>query len=284
MNEDIANDASSNAAPETDATVAAMPNVTLPVFSATNTAPWFRRVEAQFKIKKISANLKSEFIVGALPEDIFNLISSWLNTYGDDVIPYADLKAKIIRACQPSPEEKSQRILELLKLPLGDQRPSDAYFELKNLATVLAQDGTSSQIDLLKVLWMLRLPTDIRTQIHNFSKKSEEDLTELADSIRGSARFAYSSSSSTAAAATPTDASPPMEDEEDDDVIAAIPRKQRRPERRFQSRQQQPRHHNSSNHNSSDLSSKQLCWYHTEFGRKAYKCQPHCIHFNSKNM
>ena len=283
MPDDISADVSntSNAAPESDATVAAMPNVTLPVFSATNTAPWFRRVEAQFKTKKVSANLKSEFIVGALPEDIFNRISSWLDSYGEDVIPYADLKAKIIRSCQPSPEEKSQRILELLKLPLGDQRPSEAYFELKNLATVLAQDGSSSQIDLLKVLWMLRLPTDIRTQIHNFSKKSEEDLTELADSIRGASRFAYSSSTSTAAAATPTDADPPITDEEDDDVIAAIPRKQRRPDRRFQSRKQQPRHHNSS---SSDLSSKQLCWYHTEFGRKAYKCQPHCIHFNSKNM
>ena len=281
---DAAEETANLNAAEADATVAAMPNVTLPVFSSTNTAPWFRRVEAQFKTKKVSATLKSEFVIGALPEEIFNLISSWLDSYGEDVIPYADLKAKIIRSCQPSPEEKSQKILELLKLPLGDQRPSEAYFELKNLATVLAQDGSSTQIDLLKVLWMLRLPTDIRTQIHNFSKKSEEDLTELADSIRGASRFAYSNSTSTAAAATPTDADPPMADEEDDDVIAAIPRKQRRPDRRFQSRQQQPRHHNSSQHHSSDLSSKQLCWYHTEFGRKAYKCQPHCIHFNSKNM
>ena len=279
MPEDIAADASSNPSPDADATVAAMPNVTLPVFSTTNTAPWFQRVEALFRIKRVSANLKSDFVVGALPEDVFSRISSWLNTYGDGIVPYDALKAKIIRSCQPSPEEKSQKILELLKLPLGDQRPSDAYFELKNYATILAQDGTTSQIDLLKVLWMLRLPTDIRTQIRNFSSQTEEDLTELADSIRGTARFAYSNSPSAAAAATPADVpGPPMDDEEDDDVIAATQRRQRQPRRRPQRRQQ------NQQHNPSDLSHKPLCWYHNKFGREAYKCMPPCLHYNSKNM
>ena len=233
MPDDVAADATTN--PSTDATVAAMPSVTLPVFSTSNTAPWFQRAEALFRLKRVSANQKSDFIVGALPEDVFNRISSWLNTYADGIVPYDILKAKIIRSCQPSPEEKSQKILDLLKLPLGDQRPSDAFFELKNLSTVLAPDGSTSQIDLLRVLWMLRLPTDIRTQIRSFSTQPEEDLTELADSIRGTARFAYSSAPSSAAAAATADLpGPPMDDDDDDDVIAAAQRRQHRPRRQPQ--------------------------------------------------
>ena len=103
--------------------VAATPNVTLPVFSTTKAAPWFLRVEAVFRLKKISANQKSDFILGALPEDVFDRISTWLANYGSDVIPYDQLKAKFINSCEPSPEEKSQKILDLLRLPLGDQHP-----------------------------------------------------------------------------------------------------------------------------------------------------------------
>ena len=282
MPDDVAADASSNPSP--DATVAAMPNVTLPVFSTSNTAPWFQRAEALFRIKRVSANQRSDFIVGALPEDVFNRISSWLNTYADGIVPYDILKAKIIRSCQPSPEEKSQKILDLLKLPLGDQRPSDAFFELKNLSTVLAPDGSTSQIDLLRVLWMLRLPTDIRTQIRGFSTQTEEDLTEVADAIRGTTRFAYSNAPSTSAAAAATAdlSGPPMDDDDDDDVIAAAQRRQHRPRRQPQ-RMQYNQQHNQHNH-PSDLSHKSLCFYHKRFGREAIKCLPHCSLYNSKNM
>ena len=272
MPDDVAAGTSSNPSP--DATVAAMPNVTLPVFSTSNTAPWFQRAEALFRLKRVSANQKSDFIVGALPEDVFNRISSWLNNYPDGVIPYDTLKAKIIRSCQPSPEEKSQKILDLLKLPLGDQRPSDAFFELKNLSTVLSSDGSTSQIDLLRVLWMLRLPTDIRAQMTSFSSKSEEDLTEQADAIRGTTRFAYahaSSPASAAAAATADLSGPPMDDDDDDDVIAAAQRRQHR------SRQQHQRHF-------PDVSRRSLCFFHKRFGRDARNCQPHCSLYNSKNM
>ena len=272
-----ATDASAN--PPTDTTVAAMPNVTLPVFSTSNTAPWFQRAEALFRLKRVSANQKSDFIIGALPEDVFNRISSWLNTFPNGVVPYDTLKAKIIRSCQPSPEEKSQKILDLLKLPLGDQRPSDAFFELKNLSTILNSDGSTSQIDLLRVLWMLRLPTDIRAQMTSFSSKSEDDLTEQADAIRGTTRFAYAHASSpaTAAAAAPAHLSGPPNDDDDgdDDVMAAVQRRQHRPRQQHQRKQQ--------NH-PPDVSRKSLCFYHKKFGRDAKNCEPYCSLYTPKNM
>ena len=109
-------------------TAAATSHVALPAFSTTNPAPWFLRVEALFRIKKVAGNAKSDYIVAALPEDVFNRISTWLVSRGSDAIPYDELKAKIITHCEPSPEEKYQKLLDLLRLPLGDQRPSDALY------------------------------------------------------------------------------------------------------------------------------------------------------------
>ena len=57
-------DASGN--PVADATIAATPNVTLPVFSTTKAAPWFQRVEALFRLKRVSANQKSDFALAVI--------------------------------------------------------------------------------------------------------------------------------------------------------------------------------------------------------------------------
>ena len=256
MPDDVpATDASGAPAP----TVAATPNVTLPVFSTTNAAPWFLRVEALFRLKKITANAKSDYIIGALPEDVFNRISTWLVSWGSEAIPYDELKAKIITHCEPSPEEKSQKILDLLRLPLGDQRPSDALYEIKNLSTILNPDGSTSQIDLSRVLWMLRLPQEIRTHITDFSTKSEQDLARQADSLRGTSKLALAHPT-TAAAQLPL-----PDDDEDDDVIAAA-------QQRFQ--------RSSNQRQFSGVSRKTLCYFHKRFGRDAKNCRPPCFHFN----
>ena len=260
MPDDVpAADASGAPAP----TVAATPNVTLPVFSTTSAAPWFLRVEALFRLKKITANAKSDYIIGALPEDVFNRISTWLANRGSDAIPYDELKAKIITHCEPSPEEKSQKILDLLRLPLGDQRPSDALYEIKNLTTILNPDGTTSQIDLSRVLWLLRLPQDIRTHITDFSTKSDQDLARQADSLRGTSKLTLAHPT-TAAAQLPL-----PDDDEDDDVIAAA-------QQRFQ--------RSSNQRQFSGVSRKTLCYFHKRFGRDAKNCRPPCFYFQPKNM
>ena len=261
--------ADASGTPASDATVAATPNVTLPVFSTTKAAPWFHRVEALFRLKKVSANQKSDFIIGALPEDVFDRISTWLTEIGSDAIPYDQLKAKIIRSCEPSPEEKSQKILDLLRLPLGDQRPSDAFYEIKNLSTILNPDGSTSQIDLARVLWMLRLPQDIRAHMTNFSTKSEQDLTGQADALRGTTKLALSTLSTTAAAAAAADQASLTDDDEDDDVIAAAQRKSQR---------------SSNQRQFSGVSRKTLCYFHKRFGRDARNCRPPCFYFYSKNI
>ena len=242
-------------------TVAATPNLQLPAFTPTDAAPWFQRVEALFRLRNVTASAKkADFVIGALPADIFSMISRWLASRGTEVILYEDIKTEIILQCEPTPEEKSQKILELLRMPLGDQRPSAALRELRTLSTVLRADGTTADLDLVRVLWMLRLPQDIRTLITDFAERSDKDLMKMADSLRGTSRL--STATTTAAAAQDAE----MTDEDDSYVMAA---QQRRP----RSSNQRP---------VPDVSQRTLCYFHKRFGRDAKNCRPPCYY--SKNM
>ena len=179
---------------------------------------------------------------------------------GTEIILYEDLKTEIILQCEPTPEEKSQKILELLRMPLGDQRPSAALRELRTLSTVLRADGTTADLDLVRVLWMLRLPQDIRTLITDFAERSDKDLMKMADSLRGTSRL--STTATAAAAAQEAD----LTDEDESYAMAA---QQRRP----RSSNQRP---------VPDVSRRTLCYFHKRFGRDARNCRPPCYY--SKNM
>ena len=242
-------------------TVAATPVLQLPAFTSTDAAPWFQCVEALFRLRNVTASAKkADFVIGALPADIFSQISRWLASRGTETILYEELKTEIILQCEPTPEEKSQKILELLRMPLGDQRPSSALRELRALSTVLRADGTTADLDLVRVLWMLRLPQDIRTLITDFAERSDKDLMKQADSLRGTSRLATTATATAAA----QDA-----DVTDEDESYAMAAQQRRP----RSSNQRP---------IPDVSRRTLCYFHKRFGRDARNCRPPCYY--SKNM
>ena len=240
------------------AVAAAAPHLPLPPFPSTDATPWFLRVEALFRLRAIvSSSRKADYVIGALPAEVFDQISDWLSRQSD-AVQYDDLKQQIIRRCSPTPEERSKRILDLVRLPLGDQRPSAAFREMKSLATLLQPDGSKKTLDLVRVLWLLRLPQDIRAKITKFSSMSEDDLIEQADSLLGASTMA--ATSSTAAVTMP-------EDEEDDPYAMAA--QQRRPRSRPQ-------------HPPAEGARRATCYYHRRFGRNARNCSSPCSF--SKNM
>ena len=147
------------------AAAAAAPHLSLPPFPATDAAPWFLRVEALFRLRSItSSSRKADYVIGALPTEVFDQVAEWLSDQGD-AIEYKDLKQQIILNFSPTPEERSQRALELIRQPLGDQRPSAALREMKSLCTLIQPDGSKKPLDLIRVLWLLHLPQDIREKI-----------------------------------------------------------------------------------------------------------------------
>ena len=130
---------------------------------------------------------------------------------------------------------------------------------MKALSMILHADGSIAPLDLVRVLWLLRLPQDIRTKITNFAERSEADLIKQADSLLGASTLA--ATSSTIAATTPDN------DEEDDPCAMAA--QQRRPR-------------NKSLRPAPDVTRRITCYFHQRFGRDARNCRPPC--FFSKNV
>ena len=259
---EITNPVATNA--EAPALAAAAPVLNLPPFTTTDAAPWFQRVEALFRLRDIrSASRKADYIIGALPAETFSQIADWLVEQATDTILYGDLKQEIIRRCSPTPEERSKKIMDLLRLPLGDQRPSAAFREMKALSTMLQPDGTTAPIDLIRVLWLLRLPQEIRAAITDFASKAEEELIKQADSLIGASKLA---TTARAAAATIPQEEEDMTSSGDDDPYT-MAAQQRRQQRTYQRPPEAAR--------------RPICMYHRRFGRRARNCSQPC-HF-SKN-
>ena len=232
-----------------DTTAAAARDIRLPPFCPTDALTWFQRVEVQFRLRNLSSeSRKADHVLAALPEETFPLISDWLTEQGDGPIQYLDLKDQILRRFVATPEEHARKLMELTGLPLGDQRPSAAFLEMKALTRLpVAAHGGDGKLDLLRVLWLLRLPGDVRSKITNFMKLTEQEIIDLADSLQGAARNAAPRPIASAGA--------------DEEPAAAAA---------FRKPQQQ------MSPPSKKRSQEAFCFFHKKFGDRARKCQAPC--------
>ena len=196
--------------------------------------------------------------------EVFDQVAEWLSDQGD-AIEYKDLKQQIIQNFSPTAEERSQRALELTKQPLGDQRPSAALREMKSLCTLVQPDGTKRPLDLIRVLWILRLPQEIREKITDFATMPEAELAKQADSLQGARTM---SGASPAAAVNIVE-----EAEEEAEETHAMAAQQKRPTRTQPGRTPNPQEKNRR---------QNFCYYHRRFGKNARNCEQPCTF--SKNL
>ena len=174
-----------------DATPAAAASreVRLPPFSTIDPAAWFLRAEVQFRLKRVtSSETKADYVLASLADDVFAQLTPWLKTRGDEIC-YEDLKKELLTRFTASPEAKAERLLQLLNQPLGDERPSLALEGMRSLATITGPKG-DKQLDVIAVIWLNRLPTNVRAQITNFTSLSSAELGTKADSLMDAARAA----------------------------------------------------------------------------------------------
>ena len=117
-----------------DALAAAAKDVHLPAFASSDATTWFMRAEIQFRLKNITQDSrKADYVLAALLEGMFQKIAYFLRRLGSSPASYTDLKAHLLRECVPFPEERAARLLQLLRQPIGDQRPSAAFREMQSL-------------------------------------------------------------------------------------------------------------------------------------------------------
>ena len=63
----------------TDNSPTAAAQVKLPNFTPIDAQTWFRRAEVQFRLKKENSPMaRADYVLAALPEDIFTHIAEWL--------------------------------------------------------------------------------------------------------------------------------------------------------------------------------------------------------------
>ena len=246
---------------------AAAVQIKLPTFSTIDAPTWFRRAEVQFRLKRVTTpTTQADHVLAALPDELLPHISEWLISKGDQAIEYNDLKALLLQRFTPSAASRVTQLLHLAKQPLGDQRPSDALLEMKALARLPpAADGSERKLDLLRALWLLRLPESVRAHIPNAEEVDEEELQQLADQLNDSQ----------AAAARHVNAIPSVSSATpslDGDDIAAVNYTPVRA-RPTPGHQSGPRPRARPQHAKFvDC----LCYFHATFGPAARNCRPGC--------
>ena len=229
----------------------------LPPFCATDAISWFQRAEINFRMRGLRNEVsKMDHVLSALPEDSFPLISSWLAEQGE-TLTYNKVKTKILSLFAPTPEIRAARIIQLSKLKVGTQRASAAYMEMKALSRLPdTPDGTGERhLDILRALWLQRLPAAVRGGITKFMELPEDKILDLADSLQGSTE---ASDDTQVCSAQKQDSDPANEE------VAAVPFAQQR-------RNKTPAKKRDSS------TTKDICYYHARFRKEAHNCRPPCI-------
>lgn len=220
--------------------------VQLPPFWSYEPELWFLQVEAQFKIFQIkSSHAKANHIVAALSQETLKAVSDLLPTND-----YETLKTSILQRCSLSNSEKIRKLLT--NQGHDEKRPSQLLRDLKTLA------GNNVADEILKEIWMQRLPSHIQTVLQ-VSSENLDKLGILADNIASIVQPEILATSSR-------------------DEIEVLRNEVQilKNELKQLNMQQKPRLNSPRNKPSSTSPTSNCCWYHQKFGHRARRCQPPC--------
>lgn len=157
---DISDPAPNQTLPDTTAVAiaAATKDIKLPAIYIADAVSWFQRAEVQFRLKRENCSTRmADHVLAALPEDIFPLILGWFADQegAGASIEYCALKQRLLQNFVCTTEGRADKLLTLSCQPIGDQRPSIAFQEMKALTRIPHDDGTVKTLDPLRILWFL---------------------------------------------------------------------------------------------------------------------------------
>lgn len=236
----------------------------MPPFWEESPEIWFAQIEAQFKNAQVTTDLTQfNTVVGAIESRILTQVASAVLNPPENN-KYKNLKDRILEAFSDSEHKKMTKLLE--DISLGDRKPSQLLNEMRRLTT----DGMTDE--LLKTLWLKRLPSQARVMLST-SEAELPELAKIADKIvevgdLNSVNQISSSSQSTDALQKCI--------LQLTKAVESLQKNSRFDRSRSRSRGRSQSQSDNRNGNSSDKSSKKkqydTCWYHYKFGTKADKC------------
>ncbi|BES91401.1 Reverse transcriptase (RNA-dependent DNA polymerase) [Nesidiocoris tenuis] len=157
----------------TDDAVSAV-TIKLPPFWRRRPDLWFLQAESQFELRRITRErTKYNYVIGALDVDSMEQVSDIVSQPPGENC-YEQMKAKLISIFSDSEEAKIRQLLQ--ELELGDQKPSQLWRKMKDLAQNRLTD------EILKTLWLQRLPTSVQ-QVLTGNKEAMTSLIITADRI-----------------------------------------------------------------------------------------------------
>lgn len=190
--------------------------------------------------------------------------------------PYITAKKELLKRLDISQDVKTRKLLE--DQVLGDKKPSEFLRHLRDLG------GESISENLLRTLWLGRLPTNVQVILATQQDATITKTAELADGIMETLRGAPQLHQPNIAAMTPAinvvveamTAQMSQLTSMFRQEIAEV-RREFRADRERSSRQQ-TRNRSASRRRSQSRGDREFdqCWYHWKFGAEATKCKKPC--------
>ncbi|XP_076178395.1 uncharacterized protein LOC143152312 [Ptiloglossa arizonensis] len=157
------------------ANVAVAAPLKIPTFWPQKVALWFRQVEAQFTIGRITKDdTKFGYVVaqldGKYAEEVEDIICN-----SPDGNKYEAIKRELIKRLSDSDTTRVRTLLEMEEI--GDWIPTQFWRHLRELT------GSSVSDDFLTEIWKNRLPVKTQLVLAATSDKDGTKLAEIADRV-----------------------------------------------------------------------------------------------------
>lgn len=243
-------------------------SVKIPPFWETSPELWFANIEAQFSVSGITADqTKYYYVVSALNSETLSYVSDIVLTPPNED-KYATLKQRLVTEFSDSEHKRIKALLS--ELVLGDDKPSHLLRKMRTLG------GTTVGDDILKTLWLQRLPQSAQA-ILSVSEGALDKLSVLADKI---IEVTPLNTNKVYEVKTETDNEISQLKEQIASLSTKIDRLSRARDRTPNFRNNRKFFSKSPKRNKT----YDFCWYHFKFGDKANKCTPPCkFSSNSEN-
>ena len=227
----------------------------LPPFWAAEPEIWFAQAEAQFDLRKITADdTKYFYVLSALDQATASRLKDFIRNPPEEG-KYAALRARLVETFDLSEPERASLLLHFRSL--GDTRPSVLMDEM------LALLGDHPPCFLFRQLFLERLPEDMRAQLIDAHIEDCRQLARRADRIWAARQMgSYANSVQKEPTPTPEQVLTTTSDVGHEGCIADTV--QRRPQMPPKPKRKQP------------SAPPGLCYYHRMFGSKARRCQQPC--------
>lgn len=232
--------------------------VKAPPFWRADPLLWFKQMESQFLMAGVTQDAtKFHTVVASIESNILEKAAEIIvNPPSENM--YDTLKNKLISSFTDSEEKRLKKLLT--NVELADKKPSELLWEMRSLS-----QGKVSN-DVLKQLWMQRLPTQMKT-ILSVSEDGLDKLATMADKIADCSESEICSFS------------PPVNRLEEIEKKLASLCTQIESFRKSRSRSKSSSSRRS--HSKSGSKAKPYCWYHFKFGENARKCVAPCTYKSS---